>query len=331
MTTLLFIRLFFVTALGGVGFYVGALNHRPVQGALLGIAGALTLILAEMRLRRVSVRGLSSMVFGLLLGILLAKLVTDVIALLPLDPFVESVQRVVLTLAFAYLGSVMALRGRDEFHLIIPYVRLRNEGDYETMAILDTSAIIDGRAADLVRCGVLPNRLLVPQVVLQELQRLSDSDNETKREKGRRGLDHLRLMQKDPNFDIKIHEEDLNAPETETTDALLLKLAKIYRAPLITLDANLTRVGRLQQISIINIEEVTQAVQPPYDVGDTLTVKLVRSGREAGQAVGFLSDGTMVVVANARERIGQEVVIIVTAVVPTTAGRIIFGALSRNR
>ena len=161
--TLLFIRVFFIIITTIVGLYIN--SNQPLQGAGIGFAGGLLLILIESRLRRVSVRGLSSMVFGLLLGIFMAKLVSDILSLLPLDDFVQSLSRLALTLIFSYLGAVMALRGKDEFSVIIPYVRFNREDVDAHVTILDTSAIIDGRIVEIYKTNFFSGHLVAPRFV----------------------------------------------------------------------------------------------------------------------------------------------------------------------
>jgi len=192
MSTLLFVRIFFLVISGIVGYQVGAINNEPSMGLGIGLLGASLLIGMELTLRSVSMRGLTSMVFGLLLGIFMANLVSDILSLLPLGDVVKPIIRVVMTLIFSYLGAVMALRGKDEFNLIIPYVRFKRQDLKEGVVLLDTSAIIDGRISDIFKTGFLGGRLVVPRIVLHELQRLSDSDDDTKRQRGRRGLELLK-------------------------------------------------------------------------------------------------------------------------------------------
>ena len=192
--TLMFIRIFFFILSGVVGFYVGSILESNLLGLELGLLSGLVLIFLERRLHKVSVRGLSSMVFGLLLGLVMAKLVSDILSLLPLGVFVQSTSRVVLTIIFSYLGAVIALRGKDEFNIIIPYVRFRRQDVREENVLVDTSAIIDGRIFEIYKTKFVPGRLVVPEFVLKELQKLADSKDELKRQKGRRGIELLNEM-----------------------------------------------------------------------------------------------------------------------------------------
>lgn len=323
--TLLFIRGFFFIITFVVGAYIGSINDQAVFGAAIGGLCGIFLIIIESSLRRVSVRGLSSMVFGLLLGLVMANLISNIIAIIPLGEYVHSLTRVILTLIFSYMGAVMALRGKDEFSLIIPYVRFKREDVREEFILLDTSALIDGRIADVYKTNFLSGRLVVPRFVLQELQRLSDSQDDSKRQKGRRGMEVLRGMQKDPAIDVIINEED--APEESAVDAKLVKFAKIIGARICTLDHNLSRVATIEGVETLNINDLLQAMKSVVLNEEELEIKLVKEGKEASQAVGYTEEGTMVVVADARKAIGQKVVVVVTSVLQTQAGRMIFAKL----
>lgn len=323
--TLSFIRVFFLIMSGVVGYYVGSLLLTPVPGAAIGCISGLLLIFVEMSMRRVSVRGLSSMVFGLLLGVFMAKLLSDILSLIPLGDFVHSVSRVVLTLVFSYLGAVMALRGKDEFNIIIPYVKFRRQDVKDGVVLLDTSAIIDGRISDIYKTNFLVGRLVVPRFVLHELQALADSSDDIKRERGRRGLELLRLMQEDPKMDLHIHEDDLTG--SEPVDSKLIRLAKMMDARICTTDFNLGRTAALQGVDILNVNELVQAVKSVLFTGDKIDVKLIKEGKEAHQAIGYMDDGTMIVVSDARDMIGREVRVGVTSVLQTQAGKMIFARI----
>ncbi|HNV24268.1 MAG TPA: twitching motility protein PilT, partial [Candidatus Omnitrophota bacterium] len=182
--TIAFIRALFIMISSVVGYYIGFLLRQPILGAQIGCLSGLFLIFLEQSLSKISVRGLSSMVFGLLLGVFMAKLLADILSLLPLGAFVLSVSRIVLTLIFSYLGAVMALRGKDEFNVIIPYVRFQRHSMREQVILLDTSAIIDGRIMNIYKTNFISGRLVIPKFVLMELQRLADSEDDIKRQRG---------------------------------------------------------------------------------------------------------------------------------------------------
>ncbi len=326
--TLLFIRLLFLLMSGIVGYQIGSMVDQTLWGVAAGMASALLLIVVEVSLRRVSVRGLSSMVFGLLLGLFMAKLISDILALLPLGDFVQSILRVIFTLVFSYLGAVMALRGKDEFNVIIPYVRFRRQDIKEGVILLDTSAIIDGRVADVYKTKFLSGRLVVPRFVLNELQKIADSEDSIKRQRGRRGIEILRSMQKDSAMDVRIQEEDMVGEQD--VDTKLIRLAKIMEARICTTDFNLNRIATIQGVDILNINELVNAIKAVVFPGEILEVRLVKEGKEPDQGVSYMDDGTMVVVSEARRLIGQKVKVSVSSVLQTQAGRMIFAKIIRE-
>jgi uncharacterized protein YacL len=323
--TLLFVRIFFLGIIMFVGYFIGSIYHAGNLAVVVSGLAGLLLIGIERTMKRVSVRGLSSMVFGLLLGVFMAKLVSDVISLLPLSEDLLAVLRVILTLIFSYLGAVMALRGKDEFHVIIPYVRFKRQDIGERIAILDTSAIIDGRILDVYKTHFFDDRMIVPRFVLSELQSLADSHDDLKRQRGRRGLDIIDRMKRDESVDIRIHEDDFS--DETGVDAKLVRLARMIDARICTTDFNLTRVAKIQEVEILNIHELVGAVRMRLMIGDHLKASLIKEGKEYGQAVAYTPDGTMVVVADAKDKIGQSVDIEVTSVLQTQTGEMIFAKL----
>jgi len=320
--TLLAVRFLFLVA----GFLVGYRTLEPqglgLLGAFLGIMISGIVIVLEMGMRRISMRGLSSSVFGLILGLIMSKLVIDALSLSPLSGNSLAVVKVTLTLLFCYLGMVIGLRGKDEFNIIIPYVRLRRQNQSEELTLLDTSVIIDGRIVDICKTKFLENKIVVPRFVLRELQQIADSTDPIKRQRGRRGLEILHILQKEMGQDITIHEEEL--PDVKEVDAKLVKLAKLLEAKILTVDFNLNRVASLQGIVVLNINELANALKPVVFPGEQMQIKLLKEGKEHNQAVGYLDDGTMVVVEDARKLIGQDVKVVVTSVLQTQAGRMIF-------
>ncbi len=326
--TLLFIRIFFLIISGIIGYQIGGINQAPILGVLACVAGGALLIVIEANLRQVSVRGLSSMVFGLLLGIFMANLVSDILSLLPLGDVLKPILRVILTLVFSYLGAVMALRGKDEFNLIIPYVRFKRQNLKDGVILLDTSAIIDGRVSDIFKTGFLSGRLVVPRFILHELQRLADSEDETKRQRGRRGMEILKSMQKDHASDVIVHEDDLTGPEA--VDLKLIKLSKVMDARVCTTDFNLSRIASIQGVEMLNINDLVNAAKPVVFTGEELEIRLLKEGKEANQAIGYLEDGTMVVVSDGRKALGQTAKVYVTSALQTQAGRMIFAKMERQ-
>jgi len=292
---------------------------------LLGCGAGVGLVILEAvlhRVGRVSVRGFSAAVFGLLFGLIMAKLVADAVSLTGMVPSIMSIIRVIVTWIFAYLGMVMALRGRDEFNIIIPYVRLSRSDRTEQLHIVDTSAIIDGRIVDLCKARFLEGRLLIPRFVLRELQAIADSTDPIKRNRGRRGLDVLNELRTHAHVDVRIHEDDV--PSIAETDAKLVRLAQLVSAKVITTDFNLNKVAELQNVPVFNVNELAQVLRPVVLPGESLEIKPIKEGKEHNQAVAYLEDGTMVVVENGRHLIGQMVRGVVTSVLQTAAGRMVF-------
>ena len=216
----------------------------------------------------------------------------------------------------------MALRGRDEFNVIIPYVRLVRHDRGEESHVVDTSAIIDGRLLDVCKAKFLEGRLVIPSFVLKELQAVADSSDPLKRSRGRRGLEVLKQLQALTTMDVRIHEEDF--PAIRETDEKLVKLAQVMGTRIITSDYNLNKVAELQHVSVLNVNELAQALRPVLLPGEALEVKPIKEGKEHHQAVAYLDDGTMVVVENGRSLISQQIRGVVTSVLQTAAGRMVF-------
>ncbi len=324
---LLSVRILFVVGSMIIGYQSLGFKGLELIGIVIGGLIALVIIILEAGLRKVSVSGLSSAVFGLILGLIMAKLVSDAFSLASIPPETLSSIRVTLTLVFCYLGMVMAMRGKDEFSIIIPYVRLRRQDQSEGIVLLDTSVIIDGRIVDIFKTKFLSGKMIIPRFVLKELQQIADSTDPIKRQRGRRGLEMLHTIQKEAELDIALNEEDF--PETPEVDAKLVKLAKLLEAKILTVDFNLNRVASIQGIKVLNINELANTLKPVVFPGERMQIKLIREGKEHNQAVGYLEDGTMVVVEEARRLIGQEVNVAVTSVLQTQAGRMIFTKIEK--
>ncbi len=324
---ILSVRIMFVIFSMIIGFQTLEPRGGGILGAVIGLAVSLLIIILEIGMRKVSVTGLSSAVFGLILGLIMAKLFSDAFSLAPIAPETLSIIKVTATLVFCYLGMVIGLRGKDEFNVIIPYVRLRRQDQGEDVNILDTSVIIDGRIVDILKTKFLGGKIIIPRFVLKELQQIADSTDPIKRQRGRRGLEMLHTIQKESGLDIAISEEDF--PEIPEVDSKLVKLGKLLAAKILTVDFNLNRVASIQGIRVLNINELANAIKPVVFPGEQMQIKLIKEGKEHNQAVGYLDDGTMVVVEDARRLLGQDVKVVVTSVLQTQAGRMIFTKLER--
>lgn len=333
--TILFVRLFFVLLSTIVGYYVGTLlgDLKPevgIMGGVIGAAGSLVLIFIEIKMRRFSVRNLSAAVFGLIFGFFMAWILTLVLKLIPMDDKAFSALQIIFILVFCYLGMIIAMRGKDEFNLIIPYLKFQRQDQREDLILLDTSVIIDGRIADLCQTSFLEGRLIIPRFVLRELQQIADSEDSLKRNRGRRGLDILNKIQKSKKLDVRIHEEDFS--DLKEVDAKIIKLAQLLSAKVFTNDFNLNKIAELQGIKVLNINDLANALKPIVLPGEQLEVKITKEGKEYNQGVAYLDDGTMIVVDNARHLIGKTLSVVVTSVLQTSAGRMIFAnKLETNR
>jgi uncharacterized protein YacL len=317
-------RILFVVASVLIG-YSGM--HQKLIGALIGAAASGLVILLESLMRRVSVRGLSSTVFGLILGLIMAKLVGDAFSIAPIPPETLANIRVIWTLLFSYLGILIGLRGKDEFNIIIPYVRLRRQDQVEEVTVVDTSAIIDGRIQDILKTKFLEGKIVIPRFVLKELQQIADSTDPIKRQRGRRGLEILNTVQKEAGVNLSLHEEEF--PEVKEVDAKLVKLALLLQAKILTVDFNLNHVASFQGVKVLNMNELANALKPVVFPGEQMQIKLLKEGKEYNQGVGYLDDGTMVVVEDGRRLLGQEIKVVVTSVLQTPAGRMIFTKIAR--
>jgi uncharacterized protein YacL len=237
--------------------------------------------------------------------------------------------RISLFLAFGYIGMILAMRSnKEDFSLIIPYVRFARQNKPDNLLLLDTSVIIDGRVADLIETNLLEGVIVVPRFVLRELQQVADSADPVKRARGRRGLDMLNRIQRNQKVEVKIHDGDF--PEEQGVDSKLVRLARNLNAKLFTNDHNLGKIAELQSVAYINLHEIAKSLKPVILPGERLQLKIAREGKDKGQGVGYLPDGTMVVVNRAHDRVGEQVEVTVQSLLQTGAGVIVFADLTLN-
>jgi uncharacterized protein YacL len=240
-------------------------------------------------------------------------------------PFVSSL-KLMLGVVLCYLSISFVLQTKDDIRFMIPYVEFARETRGAHPLLLDTSAIIDGRIADIAETRIIDAELIVPRFVLGELHTIADSADKLKRNRGRRGLDILNKLQSSPKAGIKILEvRTERADEGKGVDELLIDLASKLDGRVVTNDYNLNKIAQLRGVPVININDLANALKPVFIPGETMSVRIIKPGEEAGQGVGYLDDGTMVVVEAARNRVGEEVAVSVTSVLQTSAGRMIFG------
>ncbi len=330
------LRIAFVLITATVGGVIAAKAGGPERttlGVLAGLAAGGGIVFVEKNFRRITIRGLSALLIGLVAGVAAWFIFWQILEVLPDELFgsteeaakaVRGYVLVAVMLISVYLGTVVTLKGAEQFNLLLPTGRFDSQTrpTRDERVLVDTSVIIDGRVADIAETGFLQGELIIPRFVLRELQTIADSSDPLKRTRGRRGLDILNRIQKDPHIDVKIHETDF--PEIPEVDAKLVKLAKLVDARIFTNDYNLNKVAEFQQVRVLNVNDLANALKPVILPGEAMNVRIVREGKEAGQGVAYLDDGTMVVVNNGRDHIGQKLNVTVTSVLQTSAGRMIF-------
>lgn len=327
--TLLPIRLVFVALCAAAGWLVsltilaGEHNRGIAIGVGLGIG--LLVVLVDVLLKGFSLRGLSALTFGIGVGLIIAHMVGASPILETGDPATIYLVRLGLFVICPYLAAVIALRGKDEFNLVIPYVRFVPHEVDVPLVVVDTSVLIDGRIARVCESGFLSAALVIPRFVLNELRTVADSTDPHKQARGRRGIDVLNELRKIKNLDIRIIESEVT--KREDVDAKLVFLAHSMRAKLLTTDYNLAKMAEFHGVSWLNLNALAKSLRPELMLGERLEVDLVKPGKEEGQAIGFIEDGSMVVVSGGRPHIGQHVQAEIISVLPTAGGKMIFARL----
>jgi len=330
------IRILFL-AMSTIGGY-GVSQVRPefvnipysaLLGMVIGFGFGWLMIAIDEMLKGFSLRAFSATTFGLLLGTLVALLIDrsglfETVEEMP----TRWIIRLSLFLSFGYIGIILAMRSnKEDFSLIIPYVRFAPQNKPDNLLLLDTSVIIDGRIADLIEAKFLEGLVIVPRFVLKELQQIADSSDTIKRARGRRGLDMLNRIQRNSRVEVRIHDGDF--PEEKEVDAKLIRLARNLGAKLFTNDYNLGKIAELQSINCVNLHELAKSVRATLLPGEVLVLRIAREGKDKGQGVGYLPDGTMVVVNRAQPHVGQQVEVQVQSSLQTGAGVIVFADLKQ--
>jgi uncharacterized protein YacL len=295
------------------------------------------ILFTDLRERQKQITTISAMYFGMLLGLLLGYLFSMALEplmeyLFPEHPRMIPVGRVLITVISCYVTISTLLQTKDEFRFIIPYVEFAKQVKGGRPLVLDTSVIIDGRIADLCDTRIIDTKLIVTRFVLQELQGIADSSDKLKRNRGRRGLDILKKLQSNPKIELEMQEG--RVPEADAkarVDERLVLFAKSVGGRVVTNDFNLNKIAQLQGVEVINLNEVANALKTVALPGEVMAIKIVKPGDQPGQGVGYLDDGTMVVVEQGRSHIGTEVSMTVTSVLQTPAGRMIFGRVEPGK
>jgi len=304
-------------------------NYGGALGMVIGFGFGWVMIAIDELVKGFSLRAFSATTFGLLLGTVVALLIDGSGLFEKADETTRWLIRLGLFLSFGYIGMVLAMRSnKEDFSLIIPYVRFAPQTKPEQLLLLDTSVIIDGRIADLIEANFIEGMIIVPRFVLKELQQIADSNDSIKRARGRRGLEMLNRIQHNPRNEVKIHEGDF--PEEKEVDAKLVRLAHNLGAKLYTNDFNLGKVAELQSVKYVNLHDVAKSMRAILIPGEQLSLRLVREGKDKGQGVGYLPDGTMVVVNNAQAAVGHQVEVQVQSLLQTGAGVIVFADLRQS-
>ena len=326
--TLLPIRLVFVTLCAAAGWLVSltilAGEKNRATAIFVGLCIGLLVVLVDVLLKGFSLRGLSAVTFGIGVGLLIAHMIgtSPLLEQGTLDPSTIYLIRLGLFVTCPYLAAVVALRGKDEFNLVIPYVRFVPHDVDVPLVVVDTSVLIDGRIARVCESGFLSAALVIPRFILDELRSVADSTDSHKQARGRRGLEVLNDLRKIKNLDIRITESEVT--KREDVDAKLVFLAQSMRAKLLTTDYNLAKMAEFHGVPWLNLNALAKSLRPELMLGERLDVDLVKPGKEEGQAVGFIEDGSMVVVNGARSHIGHRVQAEIISVLPTAGGKMIF-------
>jgi uncharacterized protein YacL len=336
---LLIIRImYFLVCAGAIATFVnpGEATEHPIKlirdnelvafFVLLIASQAVTLIDILIPKKRVEV--ISSAYFGILIGVLLSYLLIQAIE--PVfnainKPELQDAAAMLMTLVLVYLSVSFLLQTKDDFRFVIPYVEFARELKGGRPLILDSSALIDGRIADVVETDILDSRIVVPEFILKEVQDIADSNDKQRRNRGRRGLDILSRLQNSPHAEVSVQQVDATKLRGKSVDQRLLDVGAQLNGRIVTSDFNLNKVASVHGIPTVNLNDVANALKPRFLPGEHIQIKIIKAGESEGQGVGYLDDGTMVVCESAAHLIGKDVDMVVTSVLQSSAGRMIFG------
>jgi len=327
---LVLLRLLFVILLAAVCYFLRPFGLQAGwEGAVAGAVAACAVIVFELRVRALTLRRLIGAVVGSVLGIIGAALFCLVLRTAPLSSSNSAALQIFVLLLMTYVGLLVGASKGDLLNpAALGTVFASDKPARKSSKVLDTSVIIDGRIADIAEAGFIDGTLVVPEFVLRELQVVADSTDGSKRQRGRRGLDMLQRMQSNDKILVQIVPDDF--PSIREVDLKLLELAKKWEAKVVTNDFNLNKVAHLHHVDVLNINDLANALKPVVLPGERMNVVILKEGKEYNQGVGYLDDGTMVVVDHARKLIGRSVGISVTSVLQTASGKMIFGKMDEN-
>jgi uncharacterized protein YacL len=309
------------------------IDAHPFFAFVVALAISQTVVLVDLSIRKKRIELISSIYFGLIIGAVLAYLLVQAF-----DPVMEQmvstnliggyyvqIIKLFLMLAIPYICTSFLLQTKDDFRFVIPYVEFSRDLKGNRPLVIDSSALIDGRIADLVETRVIDSQLVVPQFVLREVQDVADSGDKMRRTRGRRGLEVLSKLQSNPRADIHVRDTADDDGQGMSVDQRLVDLAKRIGGRVVTNDFNLNKVASVQGVEVVNLNDVANALKPRYLPGERLRLRILKEGEAAGQGIGYLDDGTMVVCEQTSHLIGQDIDIIVTSMLQSSAGRMIFG------
>jgi len=305
-----------------IGGIIGFLIQNNFYGVLIGLGFCLLVVLLELLLSKIKLDTLLFAVIGIVLGLITAQIIDYIIFLLEEPKIIEFFRKFLwlVRIALAYLGLVVALQKKSEVELLDKDIIQKSKKSKNNLILVDTSIVIDGRIADIIATKFIDTPLLVPEFVLKELQTLADSQEHIKRARAKRGLEILTKLKEENAISII----EIDYPEIRDTDAKLIKLAKEINAKVLTVDYNLNRVATLEGINVLNINELVMALKPVFLPGESFSLYVVKEGKDYNQGVGYLDDGTMVVVEDGRKFINRKIDVIVTSTLQTPSGRIVF-------
>lgn len=348
------LRAFFVLVAIGIG---GTLASSQIDGQalraserlgilLLFLLGSVLMIVGDILVKSKRIDIISSLYFGVLVGLFLTYIVG--LALTPLfnnivdtagpeggpqawinPQIVQSVVMSFVGIAICYACISVLWQTKDDFRFVIPYIEFSKDVKGLKPFVLDTSVVIDGRIADIVETGIVDSQLVMPRFVLAELQGIADSSDKMRRARGRRGLDVLNRLRSNGKVDFKVYDRELPEMEGQPVDMKLLLLARHLNGKVVTGDFNLNKIAKLQNVPVINLNEIANSLKPVFLPGEVVSIKIVKHGEGPGQGVGYLDDGTMIVVEDGRGHVGQQVEIVVTSMLQTSAGRMVFGKFEK--
>jgi len=307
----------------------GDVTNTKFLGLITGASLGLLLVCVRYLCRKIHARYLFSFLVGLICALVFTKAIISILFMVEFGQVTLDVTTIILFIVSLYAFTAIIVTSQDEYRFMIPFVKLRTDDTANKDIVLDTSVIIDGRIADMCNTTFLSGRLIIPRFVLKELQAIADSSDALKRNRGRRGLEILNRIKTNSRLQVKINEMEF--PEIGSVDAKLVKLAATINAKVFTNDYNLAKVAELQNVEILNINELTNALKPVVLPGELMEVKVIKEGKESSQGVAYLDDGTMIVVENGRKLIGRKVRVVVTSAYQTQAGRMIFARSENSR